>query len=106
MDALSGSFDELADQLDAWRISPARMVRELFEAEPDPPQERALELFPHSPRIAMQACTGSGKSCCLAWMGWNFALTRPHSIVGVTSVSGDNLKAGLWTEFARWYGQS
>ena len=38
----------------------------------------------------------------LAWLGWNFLLTRPHPIVGCTSVSGDNLKANLWTELARW----
>lgn len=106
MTALLGAFDELADQIDAWRISPARMVRELFNAEPDPPQERALELFPHSPRIALQACTGSGKSCALAWMGWNFMLTRPHPAIGVTSVSGDNLKTALWAELARWRGQA
>src|SRR5271156_3381708 len=99
-------MDLLLDQIDAWCDSPALMVRELFETEPDPPQERALELFPHSPRIAMQACTGSGKSTCLAWIGWNFLLTRPHAVIGVTSVSGDNLKSGLWPELARWRNQA
>lgn len=106
MAALLGAFDELADTLDAWRISPARMVRELFNAEPDPPQEKALELFPHSPRIALQACTGSGKTTTLAWIGWNLLLTRPHPVIGATSVSGDNLKANLWAELARWRGQA
>jgi hypothetical protein len=38
----------------------------------------------------------------LAWLGWNFALTRPHSMTGCTSITGDNLKTGLWTELARW----
>ena len=94
------------DTIIAWWNSPARMVRELFGAEPDPPQEKALELFPKSPRIALQACTGSGKTTSLAWIGWNFLLTRPHPVVGCTSISGDNLKANLWTELARWYAQT
>ncbi len=38
----------------------------------------------------------------LAWCGWNFLLTRPHPIIGVTSITADNLKANLWTELARW----
>lgn len=38
----------------------------------------------------------------LAWLAWNFLLTRPHPMIGATSISGDNLKAGLWTELARW----
>ena len=38
----------------------------------------------------------------LAWAGWNFMLTRYMPIVGATSISGDNLKANLWTELARW----
>ena len=42
----------------------------------------------------------------LAWLGWNFMLTRPFPIVGCTSVSGDNLKANLWTELARWRGKA
>jgi phage terminase large subunit len=38
----------------------------------------------------------------LAWLGWNFMLTRPHSYVACTSITGDNLKSNLWTEFSRW----
>jgi phage terminase large subunit len=89
-----------------WADHPARMVRELFGVEPDPPQEEALERFPHCKRIALKACTGSGKTAVLAWIGWNFLLTRPEPMCGATSVSGDNLKAGLWTELARWRAKS
>ena len=38
----------------------------------------------------------------LAWLAYNFLLTRPHPIIGATSVTGDNLKSNLWTELARW----
>lgn len=42
----------------------------------------------------------------LAWIGWIFLLTRPHSMVGVTSISGANLKSALWAELARWQARS
>lgn len=38
----------------------------------------------------------------LAWIGWNFMLTRLHPRCGVTSITGANLQANLWTELAVW----
>ena len=82
------------------------MVRELFGVTPDPWQHEALEAFPHAPRLAMKACTGPGKTCLLAWVGWNFLLTRPHPVVGAASINGANLYANLWPELARWRAKS
>lgn len=42
----------------------------------------------------------------LAWIGWNYLLTRPHPMCGATSITGPNLKANLWTELARWYNKA
>ncbi len=42
----------------------------------------------------------------LAWLAWNFLLTRPHPKIAATSVTGDNLNDGLWTEMAKWQGKS
>lgn len=89
-----------------WREHPSTMVRELFGVVPDEWQHDALEAFPHSNRLAMKAAAGPGKTAVLSWIGWNFLLTRPHSMIGCTSISGANLKAGLWTEFARWMDRS
>jgi hypothetical protein len=89
-----------------WRDQPQVMVRELFGVEPDPWQDDALIAFPKSPRLAMKACKGPGKTAVLAWIGWNFLLTRPHPMCGATSTSGANLKANLWTELARWRNKS
>lgn len=91
-----------AAQIRAWRESPLRMTRELFNVEPDEWQKEALEAFPHNPRLAMRACVGPGKTATMAWLGWNFILTRPHPIVGVISTTWQNLKTNLWTELARW----
>lgn len=85
-----------------WREHPAAYVEERFKVKPDPWQVDVLEAFPHQPRIAMKACTGPGKTAVLTWLGWNYMLTRPHPIVGATSINEANLKTGLWTEFARW----
>lgn len=93
---------DAVSSLRRWREQPQIMVRELFGVEPDVWQDEALVAFPKSPRLALKACKGPGKTATLAWIGWNFLLTRPHPMCGATSVSGDNLKANLWTELARW----
>lgn len=88
-----------------WRASPATMVRELFKVNPDPWQEEALEAYPKCPRLAMKASKGPGKTTTLSWIAWNFLLTRPQPKVLATSISGDNLADGLWTEMDKWRGK-
>lgn len=97
---------ELASRLALWREHPAQMVRDLFGVEPDAWQIEALESFPHSPRMAMKACKGPGKTTCLAWIAWNYLLTRIRPKIAATSISGANLADGLWTEMAKWRNRS
>lgn len=94
------------DNLRRWREQPDIFVREVFGVIPDPWQDDALQAFPTSPRLALKACKGPGKTAVLAWIGWNFLLTRPHPRIGATSISGDNLKANLWAELAMWRAKS
>lgn len=82
------------------------MVRELFQVTPDPWQDEVLKAFPHQQRIAMKASKGPGKSCLEAWLAWNFLLTRPFPKIAATSISGDNLRDGLWAEMAKWRDKS
>lgn len=82
------------------------MVRELFGVEPDLWQEEALDAFPSKQRMALLACKGPGKTTVLAWLAWNFLLTRPHPKVVATSINGDNLADGLWAEMAKWQQKS
>jgi phage terminase large subunit len=93
---------EIVNRIATWREHPAQMVREAFQAEPDPFQEEALEIFPRQQRIAMQASKGPGKTTTLAWLAWNFLLTRPHPKCAATSISGQNLHDNFWTEMAKW----
>lgn len=95
--------DSVEDKFRLWREKPHAFVEEVFGVVPDAWQREALEVFPHTPQLAMIACKGPGKTALLAWIGWNFLLTRPHPMIGATSISGANLKANLWPELARWY---
>ena len=68
---MSLDLDLSLDTLVAWKCKPYAMVEDLFGVKPDPWQRDALEAFPHSPRMAMKACAGPGKTALLAWLGWN-----------------------------------
>lgn len=91
-----------AEKLRIWRQDPRIFVREVFKAIPDPWQEEVLQAFPTNQRIAMCASKGPGKSTLLAWLAWNFLLTRPTPKIAATSISADNLRDGLWSEMAKW----
>lgn len=91
-----------AEKIRLWREKPQMMVREVFGATPDGWQDQVLEAFPHKPRIAMKACAGPGKTALLAWLCWNFLLTRPSPKIAATAISGENLRDNLWTEMAKW----
>jgi hypothetical protein len=99
-------MQEIADRIATWREHPATMVRELFKVEPDAWQEEALEAFPRNQRLAMTACKGPGKTALLAWLSWNFMLTRPHPKCAATSISGQNLADNFWAETAKWMNKS
>lgn len=107
------SADIAAEALRTWARDPARMVVDLWGVEPDRWQREVCDLW-GSPdpkkRIAMQACAGPGKSTVEAWLGWNGLLTqsRPgfHPVGACVSMTGENLKNGLWHELAVWRGRS
>lgn len=96
------SLELAADRIAAWRARPLLMVRELFNVEPDLWQIDVLEDFPHFPMQAMAACKGPGKTATLAWLAWNFLLTRRHPKIGAVSITGRNLHDNLWPEMAAW----
>lgn len=95
-----------AEKIALWKARPDVFVREVFGATPDPWQEDVLRAFPSNQRLALMACKGPGKSCVLAWLAWNFLLTRPTPKIAATSITSDNLSDGLWTEMAYWMEKS
>ena len=95
-----------SDRIRLWREKPQAFVRECLGVVPDPWQDHVLEAFPHNQRVALKACKGPGKTALLAMLAWNFLLTRPHANIAATSITGDNLKDGLWKEMAKWQKRS
>lgn len=95
-----------AEKLRLWREKPHVMVREVFGVIPDAWQDDTLEMFPTSPRLAMKACKGPGKTALLAWLCWNFLLTRPRPKMAAVSISAENLADNLWTEMSKWQSRS
>lgn len=103
-----------------WHDKPGLFVREVLRvSEVDDWQDEVLlaaaagvsgignEINPEAKRrIALKASKGPGKSTVLAWLVWWFLLTRPHPKVVATSISGANLKDGLWTELSKWQSNS
>jgi phage terminase large subunit len=99
---MTDAIAQASQRIRRWRERPSLMVRELFGAIPDPWQDRVLDAFPTTQRQAMTACKGPGKTALLAWLVWNFLLTRIDPKILCTSVTGDNLSDGLWSELAKW----
>lgn len=89
-----------------WRNRPGVFVREVFGATPDLWQDDVLEAFPDAERLAMVACKGPGKTCVDAWLIWNYLTTHRDSQIAVVSITGDNLRDGLWKELGYWLGES
>ncbi len=91
-----------AERIRLWREDPITFVRDNFGVEPDAWQAEMLRAFPRHNRLVASACKGPGKTALMSWLGWNFLATRPHCKVPCTSVTGANLKDGLWAELAKW----
>lgn len=99
---LSAEQRRLLPKIKEWREQPDIMVRELFKVVPDEWQDDALKIFPKCPKLALLACKGPGKTALLAWIGWNYLITRPNCNIGAISVTVQNLNDGLWKEMAKW----
>lgn len=103
-----------ASYIRAWREDPRKFVWDTFKVTPDRWQEDALMAFasndPAKKRIALRACAGPGKTACEAWIGLNFLTCYGdrdnHPKGACLSITADNLRDNLWTEFANWIARS
>lgn len=83
-----------------------RFVQEVFGIDPDAWQIDFLNAYQSHDRIAAKACKGPGKTAVLAWCCWHYFVTHQNSKIVATSITGDNLRDGLWTELAKWQQRS
>lgn len=89
-----------------WLVDPVQFVRDQFGVEPDDWQKDFLIAYNTHQRVAAKACKGPGKTTVLAWCAWHFLACHPHAKVPATSISGDNLRDGLWAEMSKWQQRS
>lgn len=118
IDLTAADQAQLTSNIARWRLDPVAYVNEVFAAgweaahpgkkfELEKWHSKALSaLIGKSPRIAAKAAKGVGKTAFLAWVGLWFVTCFPHAKAAATSVTGDNLDTGLWTELAVWMGFS
>lgn len=109
---MSDLLSEIGSKIREWRHNTARFAYEVFGMTPDRWQEKVFNAWdnPEKRRIAMQACAGPGKSAVKAICGWQFLICQgdrgEHPNAFAISMDGENLKSGLWKEFAVWYGRA
>jgi hypothetical protein len=98
----------LIDLIKRWRRAPWLFVRECLGLEPDMWQDQLLHALIESgqDKFALKACKGPGKTAALAWIGLWFLTCYEDAKIICTSVTGENLRDGLWTEFALWINKS
>lgn len=109
--------DRLAVELLAsWQGNVQKFAWDNFRVDLEPWQVDVAAVATSAPkvRVGMQAAVGVGKSTELAILGWHFISTNgdqskhrgkfPNGYA--LSISGDNLKSGLWKELGVWYERS
>lgn len=78
-----------------------QFVRDHFRCEPDPWQAKAMiDYQTGKRRTVMRACKNPGKTFVLAAIAWHFLFVFPDANIAATSISGDNLRDGLWKEMS------
>ncbi len=95
-----------AREIAKWRDDPVAFVRDCFQVEPDAWQADFLMGYRDHARTAAKACKGPGKTTVLSWCAWHFLTVWPHAQIAATSITGDNLRDGLWKEMAKWQQRS
>lgn len=84
-----------------------QFVRDQFRVEPDPWQREALIAYQTGKqRTVMRACKNPGKTFVLSAIAWHFLTVFPNPNIAATSISGDNLRDGLWKEMSVWQQRS
>jgi len=92
--------------LKRWRAEPWTFVKEVLGAIPDVWQDEALHALATNQRLAIKACKGPGKSAFDSWAVLWFLTCFSHPKILCTSITGDNLRDGLWAECAKWMNRS
>lgn len=108
------TFDAVRDESNRrrWLTNTRAYAYENFQFTPDAWQGEVFDAFddPAVSRIAMSACAGPGKTAAEAICGWKFLDcyydADNHPKGAAVSITEENLRDNLWSEFAKWLGRS
>lgn len=100
------SFDLAVDKVKLYRARPDIFAEEQLHQILEPWEREFYLALPTDQRISLQACKGPGKTAKLAGAAWWMLSMFPFPKIGATSITGDNLRDGLWAEMARWQRES
>lgn len=107
---MSDSISKARERLRYYREAGDGVVafaREQLHMEPDPWQCKAMiDYHTGKQRTAMRACKNPGKTATLAVIAWHFLSVYPDPNVIATSITGQNLRDGLWKEMGVWQSRS
>jgi hypothetical protein len=83
---------------------PVRMVREVFEVEPDEWQEKVLRAYGRGERrISVASCHGVGKTALASWIVINQQTTRFPQKTLATAPTAPQLNDALLPEIGKWF---
>lgn len=86
-----------------WRANPSLFVQQVFNAQPEPWQSRALAEIVRQDKISIRSGHGVGKSTFLAWLILWFLSTHANAKVPVTAPTAHQLNDVLWAELGKWH---
>lgn len=89
------------------RSSERYLKRYIDRIEPDGKEDSMCVEIDHPSRCYLaNDFIVTHNTTVLAWLCWNFLLTRPTPNIAATSISGDNLRDGLLKEMSKWFNKS
>lgn len=95
---------ELLKFMETYRDDPVGFVRDVFGAEPDPPQAAVLrDIAAGERRITVRSGHGVGKSTTAAWAVVWFQCTRFPVKIVITAPTSAQLFDALYAEVKAWY---
>lgn len=98
--------DFLDESVPMWQKDPIRYFAEVLQFYPDPWQEKAAMELAENPKVSIKSGQGVGKTGMEAAVFLWFLTCFPYPRVVATAPTKQQLHDVLWSEIAKWMGNS